>query len=217
MSYINEFEKIQQMKLNNTKDYKETKTHYHVNNTKLQKKFYYLTQEHIKSLKKQISDIKKQISSKRYLYIMSRSDVFQEKLMSLYDELAALKKKISSVKEKKTLFIPQNENEPSESNIQDDSESNIQDDSKEKENKNSNTGNTGNTKPLSAAKRRQLKNFLFKTYEECSSRKTKQPFYMSKKDIIEKIYENDEELIKKLPKNFTKLGKSELCKVIFTL
>jgi hypothetical protein len=60
-----------------------------------------------------------------------------------------------------------------------------------------------------------VKKFLFNTYEQCISRKTSSPTYMSKDDIIKHIKENDPNLLKFLPKKLQSMKKEEICKVLF--
>ena len=56
--------------------------------------------------------------------------------------------------------------------------------------------------------------FQFKTQKECESREVSKPYYISKKDMVNIISENND--IKKLyPKGYKNLKKEELCKVIF--
>lgn len=56
--------------------------------------------------------------------------------------------------------------------------------------------------------------FNFKTREECESRQTSKPYYISKKDMIDKISAN-QDLLKAFPKGYKQLKKEELCKVVF--
>jgi hypothetical protein len=63
---------------------------------------------------------------------------------------------------------------------------------------------------------KKIKQFLFKTYEECISQKTSAPTYMSKQQIIEHIMKYEPDILDKLPKSFQNKKKSDICKVIFS-
>ena len=65
-------------------------------------------------------------------------------------------------------------------------------------------------------KKKKIKEFLFKTYEECISQKTSAPTYMSKQQIIEHIMKYEPDILDKLPKSFQNKKKSDICKVIFS-
>ena len=202
MSYIDEFEKIQQMKLqllksNKMKDYSEDKDYFMIKSSKVKKEYYKSKKEEYDYLSNKRKDVLNEIASKQYLYIMSRSSKYETDLVELYNKKTQIEKEIKEIKEIASLFVKKNRKES-------DNVLNVKSVRKKSES-------------ISPSKRHKLKKFLFKTYEECSSRKTKEPFYMSKQDILDNIYENNEDLIKKLPKNFHKLGKKELCKVLFEL
>lgn len=202
MSYIDEFEKIQQMKLqllksNKMKDYSEDKDYFMIKSSKVKKEYYKLKKEEYDYLSNKRKEVLNEIASKQYLYIMSRSSKYETDLVELYNKKTQIEKEIKEIKEIASLFVKKNRKES-------DNVLNVKSVRKKSES-------------ISPSKRHKLKKFLFKTYEECSSRKTKEPFYMSKQDILDNIYENNEDLIKKLPKNFHKLGKKELCKVLFEL
>jgi hypothetical protein len=202
MSYIDEFEKIQQMKLqliksNKMKDYSEDKDYFMIKSSKVKKEYYKLKKEEYDYLSNKRKEVLNEIASKQYLYIMSRSSKYETDLVELYNKKTQIEKEIKDIKAIASLFVKKNRKES-------DNVLNVKSVRKKSES-------------ISPSKRHKLKKFLFKTYEECSSRKTKEPFYMSKQDILDNIYENNEDLIKNLPKNFHKLGKKELCKVIFEL
>lgn len=59
-----------------------------------------------------------------------------------------------------------------------------------------------------------LDRFKFKTAEECNSKSSSKPFYMSKDDIL-KIIASDENIEKEFPSNYKKLKKEELCTILF--
>lgn len=203
MSYIDEFEKIQQMKLqllksNKMKDYSEDKDYFMIKSSKVKKEYYKLKKEEYDYLSNKRKEVLNEIASKQYLYIMSRSSKYETDLVELYNQKKQIEKEIKDIKEIASLFVKKNRKESDNVLL------NVKSARKKSES-------------ISPSKRHKLKKFLFKTYEECSSRKTKEPFYMSKQDILDNIYENNEDLIKKLPKNFHKLGKKELCKVLFEL
>lgn len=203
MSYIDEFEKIQQMKLqllksNKMKDYSEDKDYFMIKSSKVKKEYYKLKKEEYDYLSNKRKEVLNEIASKQYLYIMSRSSKYETDLVELYNKKKQIEKEIKDIKEIASLFVKKNRKESDNVLL------NVKSARKKSES-------------ISPSKRHKLKKFLFKTYEECSSRKTKEPFYMSKQDILDNIYENNEDLIKKLPKNFHKLGKKELCKVLFEL
>lgn len=203
MSYIDEFEKIQQMKLqllksNKMKDYSEDKDYFMIKSSKVKKEYYKSKKEEYDYLSNKRKEVLNEIASKQYLYIMSRSSKYETDLVELYNKKKQIEKEIKDIKEIASLFVKKNRKESDNVLL------NVKSARKKSES-------------ISPSKRHKLKKFLFKTYEECSSRKTKEPFYMSKQDILDNIYENNEDLIKKLPKNFHKLGKKELCKVLFEL
>lgn len=203
MSYIDEFEKIQQMKLqllksNKMKDYSEDKDYFMIKSSKVKKEYYKSKKEEYDYLSNKRKEVLNEIASKQYLYIMSRSSKYETDLVELYNQKKQIEKEIKDIKEIASLFVKKNRKESDNVLL------NVKSARKKSES-------------ISPSKRHKLKKFLFKTYEECSSRKTKEPFYMSKQDILDNIYENNEDLIKKLPKNFHKLGKKELCKVLFEL
>jgi hypothetical protein len=70
-------------------------------------------------------------------------------------------------------------------------------------------------KEISPQKAKNIKSFLFKTYEQCVSQKSKEPTFMTKADIVKHIKENDRALLEHLPKSFQNMKKDEICKVIF--
>lgn len=70
-------------------------------------------------------------------------------------------------------------------------------------------------KEISPQKAKNVKSFLFKTYEQCVSQKSKEPTFMTKADIVKHIKENDRALLEHLPKSFQNMKKDEICKVIF--
>jgi hypothetical protein len=203
MSYLNDFEKIQQLKLQSShkaKDYSEDKYYYYIKSMKVKKEFYDVKKELIKKLKTEKAQINKEIASMQLLYIMNRSNLYENELIELFKKREETQRALDELSKITSTFIPKQvdkTNAPSAS-------------SSEKK-------ATPPKTAISKQKKRKLKKFLFKTYEECTSRKTKEPFYMSKEEIIETIYENNEKLIEQLPKNFHKLGKKDLCKVIFKI
>lgn len=207
MSYLNDFEKIQQLKLQSSKkakDYSEDKYYYYIKSMKVKKEFYDIRKELIKNLKTEKAKISKEIASMQLLYIMSRSDIYENNLIELFKKKEETQKAIDEFSKITSTFIrkqDQNTNAPNAPSTSTTSETKAS------------SPKTG----ISKQKKRKLKKFLFKTYEECTSRRTKEPFYMSKEEIIKTIYENNEKLIEQLPQNFQKLGKKDLCKVLFKI
>ena len=56
--------------------------------------------------------------------------------------------------------------------------------------------------------------FKFKTKEECTTRKTSQPYYMSKDNIVEEI-EKTPEIKKLMPAKYKTLPKEKICDYLF--
>lgn len=59
-----------------------------------------------------------------------------------------------------------------------------------------------------------LNRFNFRIHEDCTSKQTSSPYYISRDDLIRTI-ENDPDLKEFFPKNFKKLKKEELCNIVF--
>ena len=116
MSYIDEFEKIQQMKLqllksNKMKDYSEDKDYFIIKSQKVKKEYYTLKKEHYHNLRNKRSDILKEIASKEYLYIMSRSNKYENDLIELYNQKNKIEQEIKEIKNIASLFIKRNRKE----------------------------------------------------------------------------------------------------------
>lgn len=56
--------------------------------------------------------------------------------------------------------------------------------------------------------------FNFKSKEECNSRETSKPYYISKKEMVD-VITNNNDLKQMFPKGYKTLKKEELCKVVF--
>lgn len=56
--------------------------------------------------------------------------------------------------------------------------------------------------------------FKSKNLEECASRKTSQPYYMKKEDIL-KVIEENPEIQSRMPPNYKSLNKENLCQLLF--
>jgi len=59
-----------------------------------------------------------------------------------------------------------------------------------------------------------LRHFNFRSKDECNSRETSKPYYISKENLIKTINTNPE-LAAEFPANYKKLKKGELCDIIF--
>ena len=198
MNYEIDFEKIMKLKEelfksnNNASQFIETNNEYKVKNFVLSKRKYKYVGKIVHELKQEIKQKEMKILSLRKLYLMSRSDVHDNELRKLFDELAILKSKLSIINDnKQCLFISSNE-------------------------KTTNTNKPKPTNVLTAQQKKKIKKFLFDTYEQCSSNKRSEPFYMNKEDIIQHIKNHNQDILNKMPKKFEKLKKTDLCKVIFS-
>ena len=130
------------------------------------------------------------------LYIKSRSNTFENDLKQLFDDMDRTKTELAKLDNTDSIFVDVSVASSPKKDPNQESES-------EKKNE------------LSPSKKRSVKKFLFSTYEQCVSQKTKEPTYMSKADIIKHIKEHDPTLINHLPKSITSMKKDAICKVIF--
>jgi len=76
--------------------------------------------------------------------------------------------------------------------------------------------NNNNNNEFNSSLNKFLKDINFKNEAECSSGSYKADFYMKKGDLLNAIKKYPE-LVKKMPKDFEKLKKPEICKAIYKL
>ena len=124
---------------------------------------------------------------------MSRSNAFTNEIKEVFSKMKHTQQKIEALKEHRNVYHDEHINK-----------------------KRHTKGRRGGKAPkMSSSKKQKVKKFLFNTYEQCISRKTSSPTYMSKEDILKHIKENDPSLLKFLPKKLQSMKKEEICKVLF--
>jgi DNA-binding cell septation regulator SpoVG len=132
------------------------------------------------------------------MFLSSRSNFNDDIMRSLYKKYEIVINELNKIKDETNLFIVMKE-----------TKINNEDEKKTEKTKES-------KKTVSPMKKKKIKEFLFKTYEECISQKTSAPTYMSKQQIIEHIMKYEPDILDKLPKSFQNKKKSDICKVIFS-
>lgn len=201
MSYEIEFEKIMKLKEellksnNNASRFSETKNEYIVKDFVVRKRKYKHVGQLVHELNHEIKQKELKMLSLRKLYLMSRSNIHDDALKFLFDEIAGLKNRLLKI-DTKALFVSLSSNEKSSITL---------------DQVGVNTKTTPNNN-----KKQKIKKFLFDTYEQCISNKRSEPFYMTKEDVVHHIKNYNQEMLKKMPPKFEKLKKTDLCKVIFS-
>lgn len=230
MNYETNFEKLQKLKedlysKNLQLNYKENKTEFKVDAFSVQKRSYIEIDSEINKLVLNLEKLNVELFSMKKMYIYSRSDVFENTIRRLIKEINQDIEKIASLKNEKfndKVYIQVGEivdnanivveeevvKKPKRKN-----EKKVKEviEIKEKEDK----IDSKKDKEISPQKAKNIKSFLFKTYEQCVSQKSKEPTFMTKADIVKHIKENDRALLEHLPKSFQNMKKDEICKVIF--
>lgn len=197
--YVHDFTKLQKLKADLFKnkkhsEYSEDLNHFKTTKFSLKKKTYIHTKHQTDKLVKKLATLYLNFLSMKQLYIKSRSDTFEAPLKALFEDITKTKADLTKIKKNlQLLFIDISTH-----------------DSHSTPSKPSSTPSK-----ISPVKKKSVKKFLFNTYEQCISQKTKQPTYMSKTDIIKHIKEHDPTLLKHLPKKINAMKKEDICKVIF--
>lgn len=164
----------------------------------LLKQTYAVTEHKYQSILKQKNKIEKQLQANQKMFLSSRSNFNDDIMRSLYKKYEIVINELNKIKDETNLFIVMKE-----------TKINNEDEKKTEKTKES-------KKTVSPMKKKKIKEFLFKTYEECISQKTSAPTYMSKQQIIEHIMKYEPDILDKLPKSFQNKKKSDICKVIFS-
>lgn len=204
-SYVNQFTKLQKMKgdlVKHNKQSEYSEDHLHFKTTKLtvKKKNYLDVKDRRRKLTTNLAALHTRFLSMKQLYIKSRSNTFEESLKKLFEDIHRAKNELEKLpSDTASVFV--DISSPNEDEIKDESSS------KKK--------NNIKTASVSASKKKAVRKFLFNTYEQCVSQKTKEPTYMSKADIIKHIKEHDPTLLRHMPKSITSMKKDAICKVIF--
>lgn len=197
-SYLTDFEKIQKIKtdlFNHKKhyEYSENENSFVTSNLIVNKNKYFNRIHKLNRLIDELSVLNNCFLSMKSLYLMSRSNLYTSEIKDVLSKMKNIQQKIETLQKNKNMYIMTNTLKQEEKKKEKDEE-------KQK---------------ISPSKRLKVKRFLFDTYEQCISRKTSSPNYMSKEDIIKHIKDNDPNLLKFLPKKLQSMKKEEICKVIF--
>lgn len=160
----------------------------------LLKQTYAVTDHKYNTILQQKNRIEKQLQANQKMFLSSRSNFNDDLMRNLYKKYEIVINELNKIKEETNLFILMKE-----------TKINNEDEKK-----------TEQKKTLSSIKKNKIKEFLFKTYEECISQKTSAPTYMSKQQIIDHIMKYEPDILDKLPKSFQNKKKSDICKVIFS-
>jgi hypothetical protein len=163
------------------------------------KQTYAVTDHKYNTILQQKNIIEKQLQANQKMFLSSRSNFNDDLMRNLYKKYEIVINELNKIKEETNLFILMNE-----------TKINNEDEKKTEQKK------TKESKTLSSIKKNKIKEFLFKTYEECISQKTSAPTYMSKQQIIDHIMKYEPDILDKLPKSFQNKKKSDICKVIFS-
>ena len=199
-SYVDQFTKLQKIKTdlfkhNKQSEYSEDLHHFRTTKLTVKKRKYLDTKDRRLRLTTKLAGLHTRFLSMKQLYIKSRSNTFENDLKQLFDDMDRTKTELAKLDNTDSMFVDVSGASSQEK------EQNREPESEKKE--------------LSPSKKKSIKKFLFSTYEQCVSQKTKEPTYMSKADIIKHIKEHDPTLLNHLPKSITSMKKDAICKVIF--
>jgi len=195
-SYLTDFENLQKIKNdlfnhNKASDYSENEHSFVTPNLSVKKNNYINRIHTINRLIHELSILNNTFLSIKKLYLMSRSNAYASEIKEVFSKMKQTQQKIGSLKKNTDMYIMTNTLTQTE---------NPKNEEKPK---------------MSSSKKQKVKKFLFNSYEQCISRKTSSPTYMSKDDIIKHIKENDPNLLRFLPKKLQSMKKEEICKVLF--
>ena len=200
-SYLTDFEKLQKIKTdlfkhNKASEYSENENSFVTPNLTVNKNKYFNRIHKLNRLIHDLSVLNNTFLSMKTLYLMSRSNAYTSEIKDVFSKMKHTQQKIEALKKSTDMYIMTNTLAPTTDKPK----------KEEVEEK---------TLKMSSSKKQKVKKFLFNTYEQCISRKTSSPTYMSKDDIIKHIKENDPNLLKFLPKKLQSMKKEEICKVLF--
>ena len=224
--YEIEFEKLQTIinnlfKNNLMEMYHEDKDVYRAKDMTLTKRIYIDKVAEQERLTNKLKELQTNILSMKHLYVMSRSNAYEDKLRSLYEEVSEIKEQYNKIKEVNELFIikgfknPKNQETDKDDislTTDEDTEDEKEEDNNDKKEEDKNT--IMNVK-LSTKDKKKIKAYLFNNYQQCVSKKSKDPTFMKKEDIVKSMKEFDSLLFKSLPKNISKMKKEEICRTIY--
>ena len=231
-NYEKQLEDILVMKDRNANGFEESNVAYTMNNgnTKIiiKKKKYELSKHNIDKLKEQIHMIELLISSRLKLFITNRTSNDDAELRQLYIEKTDLLNQLETIQNLNTQFIdrgfvdsasiksssPKSSSKKSSSPKSSSPKSSSKKSSQKMYSKQ--TPKKLSPKDVKTLKKELLKQFRFKTGEECLSRKRSNVYYTSREDMIKVFRENVPELIPLLIPAISKASKSDICKVIFS-
>ena len=200
-SYSTDFEKLQKIKTdlfkhNKASEYSENENSFVTPNFTVKKNIYFNRIHKLNGLIHELSVLNNTFLSMKSLYLMSRSNTYTNEIKEVFSKMKHTQHKIEMLKKSTDMYIMTNKLTRKDN----------PDGEEEEEEKNP---------KMSSSKKQKVKKFLFNTYEQCISRKTSSPTYMSKEDILKHIKENDPSLLKFLPKKLQSMKKEEICKVLF--
>ena len=240
--YEIEFEKLQTIinnlfKNNLMEMYHEDKDVYRAKDMTLTKRIYIDKVAEQERLTNKLKELQTNILSMKHLYVMSRSNAYEDKLRSLFEEVSEIKEQYNKIKEVNELFIikgfknPKNQetdkddislttDEDTEDEKEEDTEDEKEEDNNDKKEEDNNDKkeedkNTIMNVKLSTKDKKKIKAYLFNNYQQCVSKKSKDPTFMKKEDIVKSMKEFDSLLFKSLPKNISKMKKEEICRTIY--
>lgn len=198
-SYLTDFEKLQKIKTdlfqhNKASEYSENENSFVTPSFTVNKNKYFNRIHKLNRLIHELSVLNNTFLSMKTLYLMSRSNAFTNEIKEVFSKMKHTQQKIEALKKNTEMYIMTNTLTQKEKPKEEEEEK---------------------APKMSSSKKQKVKKFLFNTYEQCISRKTSSPTYMSKEDILKHIKENDPSLLKFLPKKLQSMKKEEICKVLF--
>jgi hypothetical protein len=194
-------------------------------NTKIiiKKKKYELSKHNIDKLKEQIHMIELLISSRLKLFITNRTSNDDAELQQLYIKKTVLLNQLETIQNLNTQFIDRGFVDSTSIKSSSPKSSSKKSSSPKSSSKKSSqkmyskqTPKKLSPKDVKTLKKELLKQFRFKTGEECLSRKRSNVYYTSREEMIKVFRENVPELIPLLIPAISKASKSDICKVIFS-
>lgn len=200
-SYLTDFEKLQKIKTdlfkhNKASEYSENENSFVTPSFTVNKNKYFNRIHKLNRLIHELSVLNNTFLSMKTLYLMSRSNAYTNEIKEVFSKIKHTQQKIEALKKNTEMYIMTNT-----LTQKDKPKDDVEEDEKKPK--------------MSSSKKQKVKKFLFESYEQCISRKTSSPTYMSKENILKHIKENDPSLLKFLPKKLQSMKKEEICKVLF--
>lgn len=214
-SYQAQFEKLQRIKnelfdTNQSHEYKEDKEYFYAKSFKLKKRQYVERAVRLNTIKTALRELYAEYLSVRGLYLGSRSSGYDELMRRNFESIDRLHREMAQLR----LQHAEHPNRVFDHAHRDADTEDHGPDTEKAPASPTPTPRPDSPTEKTASKEKRVKRFLFKTYNECISKKRSEPTYMSKEEIIAHIKKHDPGLIKHLPKRLEAMKKEEICKVI---